>query len=131
MGSRRRTVLILLAVSLVSTGLFIGLALDATEDATPALAPPAQQADDDPTGALDSSPRPGLVEEYPAGGTLGLIYWALAFVSGTVLLVSVLLVRREVRVEKSRMRRRRARRALARDIQEYRRTQDFEDHRHT
>lgn len=131
MGARRRTVLILLAVSLMATALFVGLALDATEEPAPALAPPAQQTNDDPTGALDPAPQPGLVEEYPAGGTLGLIYWALAFVSGTVLLVSVLFVRREVQVEKGRIRRRRVQRALARDIQDYRRSQQFEDHRYT
>ncbi len=97
MGARRRTVLILLAASLAATALFVGLGVDATDDATPSLASPAQQADDGPTGALDSPSQPGLVEEYPAGGTLGLIYWALAFVSGTVLLVSGLLMRREGR----------------------------------
>ncbi len=131
MGARRRTVLILLAASLAATALFVGLALDATDDATPSLASPAQQADGDPTGALDSPSEPGLVEEYPAGGTLGLIYWAFAFVSGTVLLVSGLLMRREVRVEKSRMHRRRVQRALAQDMQQYRRAQDFEGRRHT
>lgn len=131
MGARRRTVLILLAASLAATALFVGLAIDATEEATPSVAPPARQADDDPTGALDSEPQPGLVEEYPAGGTLGLIYWAFAFVSGTVLLVSVLLARREVRVEKDRMQRRRIQQALAQDMQDYRRAQDFDDRRHT
>lgn len=131
MGARRRIVAILLLASLVATVAFVTLAIDATGDANAAAVPPAQAPDSDPTGPLAANPQPGLVEEYPAGGTLGLIYWAVAFVSGTLLMVSGLLVRREVRIEKNRIRRRRVQEALAADMQDFHRSQGTETRRHT